>query len=271
MFRRRPYDAVVAFWISSMIIPFYRLLRWQVLEDIPRHFALLPDAGKRMVNLLRVAYPDWQPDRAEGLAHFFRLAKLHRSSRHDVKQLPQSWDQHDWPAIAFKTVGAVRDLDYLKWRYVEHPCFDYRFIIIPEGSRTGLAIWRLETIRCTTPQGIEEVDQIGRLLEFLPASLNNAKDLLSRFWQELADTDAMGADFYGYHGEISSWLKEFGFRATGDHPDGHAIPSRFQPLDGRGGRIMSAMSIQHEVPYCSNGPDCIWYWTKSDADQDRPN
>lgn len=271
MFRRPPYDTVVAFWISAAVVPIYRLLRWQVLEDIPRHFAVLPEAVDRMVNVLHLTYPEWQVDRAKALANFFRLHDPTTPSGPWGETLPQSWNTCDWPQIAFQTVGAARDLNYLTWRYEEHPCFSYRFIAIPEGDRTGLVVWRLETIRHATPQGIREVDQIGRVVEFLPVSHNNAKQLLSLFWQKLYEAKAFGADYYGYHGEIGGLLRELGFHGVEGHVDGPAIPARFQPLDRKGGRIQSAVLVHAEVPVCWNDARCIWYWTKSDADQDRPN
>jgi hypothetical protein len=271
MFRRSPYDAVVAFGVASTAVSFYRLLRWQVLEDIPRHFAILPDTGARTVNLLHLAHPDWEVERAEALARFFRLVDFPKTSVQGAKTLPLSWNDYDWLQIASRTVGAARDLAYLTWRYLEHPCFAYRFIAVPEGNRTGLAVWRLETIHCATPHGREEVDRIGRLVEFLPVSRHNAKDLLSLFWHELYEANAFGADYYGYHGESGAWLREFGFQSIESYPDGHAIPSRFQPLESKGGRILSAVFVQDKVPTCSVDPHCVWYWTKSDADQDRPN
>jgi len=272
MFRRPPYDAVIAFGINPSIVPLYRALRAQILAEMPRHVAVLPGAEKRMVNLLRMAYPNWPAHRAEALAHAFRLADQEGAvSARPVDSLPTSWDSDDWSQIASQTVGAARDIDYLRWRYQEHPCFTYRFIIIPEGSRTGLAVWRLETIHRVTSQEPEAVDRIGRLVEFLPASRNNAKDLLSLFWRELYAADAFGADYYGYHGKIGVWLKEFGFQGIEGHPDGHAIPSRFQPLERTDGCLRSAVFVRDEMPKCSIDSHCIWYWTKSDADQDRPN
>jgi GNAT superfamily N-acetyltransferase len=272
MFRRPPYDAVIAFGINPSIVPLYRALRAQILSDMPRHVAVLPGAKNRMLNLLRMAYPEWPAHRAEALAHAFRLANQEIDvSVRSANSLPPSWDSCNWPQIASQTVGAARDLDYLRWRYQEHPCFTYRFIIIPEGDRTGLAVWRLETIRRLTSQGPEAVDRIGRLVEFLPASRNNAQDLLSLFWRELYDADALGADYYGYHGTMGGWLREFGFHGVEGHPDGHAIPSRFQPLERSDGCLRSAVFVRDEVPKCSIDSYCVWYWTKSDADQDRPN
>jgi hypothetical protein len=272
MFRRPPYDAVIVFGINASIVPLYCALHAQILSTMPRHFGVLAGAEKRMSNLLRMAYPEWPVHRADALAQAFRLPDQEGDiSVRSVDSLPLSWDRCDWSRIAARTVGAARDLDYLRWRYQEHPCFDYRFIIIPEGDRTGLAVWRLETIRRVTARGPEAVDRIGRLLEFLPASRDNAKHLLSRFWREVYDADALGADYYGYHGKSGDWLKALGFHGVESHPDGRAIPSRLQPLEPSDGYLRSAVFVRDEVPKCSIDSHCIWYWTKSDADQDRPN
>jgi Acetyltransferase (GNAT) domain len=271
MFRRSPYDVVVAFGITPAVIPFYRLLRWQVLEHIPRHFLALPSAEARLVHLLRLTYPDWPMHRAEAISKFFSLDDLPRTSGVSLKILPPHWNDCDWPRIASQTIGAARNVDYLSWRYQHHPCFDYSFITIPEGGRTGLIVWRLETIHHATPQGPEAVDRIGRLVEFLPVSRHNALDLFSSFVDELCHADTLGADYYGYHSQIGRWLEQLGFRRVADHADGHAIPSRFQPLEAKGGQITSAVYIPIDVPSCVVDPQCIWYWTKSDADQDRPN
>jgi hypothetical protein len=168
-------------------------------------------------------------------------------------------------------VGAARDRSYLNWRYTRHPVFEYRMITVSEGDMTGLAVWRLETIRRQTPEGRVDIDRIGRLLEFLPVSLTNAEALLSGFIRALRNADALGADFYGYHGQTRCLLRQFGFRESSHHPEGRAIPSRFQPLDGKGGGILSAMFMQSEAPACTDSGECPWYWTKSDSDQDRPN
>ena len=95
--------------------------------------------------------------------------------------------------------------------------------------------------------------------------------LFGAFVRALRDGGALGADFYGYHGQTRCWLQQLGFRESAHHPDGRSIPSRFQPLDGKGGGILSAMFLQSELPACADAADCPWYWTKSDSDQDRPN
>jgi len=273
MFRRPPYDVIVAFGVAATALPLYRLLRWRILETIPRHFIVLPNAVERMIHILRLVHADWSTERLEALASAFTVNEsLEKPVVSYQETLPLMWNAYDWPQWAARTVGAARDLDYLRWRYLEHPVFGYRVIAITEGERTGLAVWRLETIRQATQQGAVEVDRIGRLVEFLPTSRQNAKELLSVFCYELQKAEALGADYYNYHGETGIWLQDCGFSPVDGHPDGQMIPTRFQPLESRGGRIMSAVFAESvTVPMCSVDAQCPWYWTKSDADQDRPN
>jgi Acetyltransferase (GNAT) domain len=268
---RGPFASVISFGNNPAVAPLYRGLGARILMEIPRHFMILPDATGRFVNLLRTTYPDWPRDRAEKLAQDFQITDMPSTSVRFTTALPANWGKNGWPQFAPKLVGAARDLDYLTWRYCSHPCFRYRAIIVEERDRLGLLIWRLETIRRASAHGIEDVDRIGRLVEFLPSSRNNANALLAQFRHELAEASAFAADYYGYHGESRVWLQEAGFREVGGHQDGPAIPSRFQPLESRGGNILSAVFVANQVPACSADRACSWYWTKSDSDQDRPN
>ncbi len=270
-FRKPEFNPVIAFGINPATSAIYRVLRGKVLDEIPRHFLVLPEAQDRMTNLLQTTYPDWEAGRAREMSDAFTMRAMPERETEFADVIPKSWDTNEWPAIAARTIGAARDSAYLTWRYRKHPVFEYRFVTVREGDLTGLAVWRLETIRQQTPDGRVDLDRIGRLVEFLPVSTANAEALLSAFTRELRRTGAMGADFYGYHGQTRCVLRQFGFRETATHPDGRAIPSRFQPLDGKGGGILSAMFMQSEARACGDVGDCPWYWTKSDSDQDRPN
>ena len=270
-FHRPPYSLEIVFGLNPRVVPIYQRLGWRLLKPIPRHFVVLPDAIERMKELIRMAYPDCDSHRAEGLASRFTLKEMSDSSVPFARELPESWDRCDWPEIASRSIGAARDANYLTWRYLKHPCFKYHLLAVSEGERTGLAVWRLETIRRRTSYGSEDVDKVGRLVEFLPVSRNNAAQLLSVFCNELRTAGALGADFFGYHGENNSWLEEFGFHAVETDPDGEMIPGRFQPLEPKPGTILGAVRAQDELSFGSEESEGIWYWTKSDADQDRPN
>jgi hypothetical protein len=204
--------------------------------------------------------------------------------------LPADWDEANWLDLAKDTIGAARSRKFLDWRYRQHPTFDYRFVTVPDGSKTGLAVWRLETVRRAIPGAAAtptsdhgavkstvlpgdrvDVDRIGRLVEFLPASRQNSEDLLAAIVNDMAASGAMAMDYYGFHGQTRTWMAEDGFRLADTHPDGERLPSRFQPLDGKGGGILSAMFRPDGVQSVAMDDDCAWYWTKADSDQDRPN
>ena len=270
-FHRRPYNLEIAFGLNPRVAPIYQRLGWRLLKPIPRHFVVLPDATARMKELLRMAHPDCEALRAERIASRFTLKAMPDPSVSFARELPQSWDLCEWPKMASRSVGATRDTAYLTWRYLKHPGFKYHFLAVPDEGRTGLAVWRLETICRRTSHGSEDVDKVGRLVEFLPASRCNAAQLLSVFLNQLRAAGALGADSFGYHGERNAWLEEFGFHAVETDPDGQMIPSRFQPLEPKPGTLLGAVRAQEELSLGSEASDNIWYWTKSDADQDRPN
>ncbi len=271
MFRREPFEATIAFGINPATSAIYRVLRGDVIDTIPRHFLVLPGAAGRMERLLEITNQDWSADRRSDLARGFEAPDFASSDVVRGNVIPASWDQCEWPRIASRTIGAERDSAYLKWRYLDHPRFEHRIITMGDESQKGLLIWRLETIRRATEHGREDVDRFGRLLEFLPSSPENGVALLGAFAEELRANDALGADYYGYHGASAQLLNSFGFRSTSGHRDGSLLPSRFQPLDGKGGNIMSAMFVKPGIPKCTPSPENNWYWTKSDSDQDRPN
>ena len=271
MFQRSPYDIHAVAGMTGRAAEIYNKLGWTVFENIPRHLIVLPHRVDRMAALLRLTYGEWPLSRAQTLARFFSRKLYASNSAPTLEKIPPSWDENDWPHIAQRTIGAARDRGYLRWRYLEHPNFTYRFTVVREGDRSGLAVWRLETIRRSTPEGLIDVDRFGRIVEFLPTSLPNARALLSQLLAELHEANAIGADYYGYHAEIRRWLNDVGFRDIDDHPDGKLIPARFQPLDGRGGYVRSAVLGNAALPRAFGDRDCVWYWTRSDADQDRPN
>jgi hypothetical protein len=270
-FRKPPFQTVIAAGLNPASTIIYKVLRGVVLPEMPRHFAVFPNAAGRTADLLQLTYPDWTRERAVSLAKAFVLAGNGDHSVPHGTTLPASWDETDWPKIASQTVGAARDTDYLNWRYVQHPCFKYGIVTVPEGNRTGLAVWRLEPIQRETPAGRVPVDRLARLVEFLPVSENNGRELINALLVDVRATGALGVDYYGYHGFTRSILQHNGLRSIEAHPDGALIPSRFQPLDTHGGGILNAMFVPEGLPFCTTEPNCPWYWTKSDSDQDRPN
>ncbi|MBV9082352.1 MAG: hypothetical protein JOZ62_06740 [Acidobacteriaceae bacterium] len=270
-FRKPRFDSTIAFGINPSTSAIYRVLRGEVVDKMPRHILFVPGTDARVQRMLTLLGPEWTSDSTRSLAATFETANRVRQSGTVGREIPKHWDEHDWPEWANRTIGAVRDSNYLRWRYIDHPAFRYRILTIRDGWRTGLLVWRLEKIQARTEAGRQEIERFGRVVEFLPASPANAEELVSALIRELNEACAMGADFYTFHGEIRRLLTDCGFRDADLHPQGTLFPGRFQPLDTKGGGIMSAMFLPPDLPKCCSEPGCPWYWTKSDSDQDRPN
>jgi hypothetical protein len=270
MFRNSQFSVVIASGLNPDTVVIYKVLRGQVLPEMPRHVMIRPEAASRMERLVALTNPTWADERVKAAVEPFLAHVVGPVPAGNSSQLPATWDSVDWPTISASTVGAARDTDYFRWRYLEHPLFEYRLIALPEWERTGLLIWRLETIRQDLHGVRTGLDRIGRVVEFLPASSANAKGLLRLLSEQLQETDAIGADFFGYHGPARQWLNENGMRDTASDPGGAALPSRFQPLSPHS-PTHNAMFADAGLPVCDISADCPWYWTKSDSDQDRPN
>ena len=185
MFRQPLFTVTIAFGVGSAAVPLYTALRARVLETIPRHVAIFPEAVERVSHLLHLTYPDWPAARVragKGVA----LPSEPRRSR-------PIWDNHSRQLGHARLAAMGRVHGWGSTRHgvlalalPEPPDFPYRILTVREGKRTGLAVWRLETIHRAT-QGREPVDRIGRLVEFLPASHANAQALLACFWQALRE------------------------------------------------------------------------------------
>src|SRR5947209_2869428 len=119
-FRRPDFNPVIAFGINPATSAIYRVLRGQVLPEIPRHVLALPGAEDRMVNLLQSAWPEWSAERARDVADAFVLRRATSDQVESGDLIPRHWDECEWPAIAEKTIGAARDTAYLTWRYRKH-------------------------------------------------------------------------------------------------------------------------------------------------------
>ena len=196
MFRQPRFSACVAFGINPATSAIYRVLRGEVLPLIPRHFVVLPGGAERMRDLLDIAHPDWEGERARSLADAFSLAGI--SDEHDrlrrrysrrlgPRGLAGTGRLHHWARRATATTWSGATCAIRR--------FEYRPIAAPEGGRTGLAVWRLETIRRQTPEGRRDVDRIARLVEFLPVSRANARALFTAFLQQACAAGAFGADY----------------------------------------------------------------------------
>jgi len=264
------YDTI-SFGINDTIARLYAALKWQYMPAIPRMVWINSKNIENAEKLLIETNPNINiTEIREYISkHKTTLKEINSTSINPIDQIKSGdWDNNGWENWRYKTVGCSRDAKYLKWRYFEHPIYQYETRMIADGANIGLIIWRVETTSKANLNGqLEEYFPIARIVEFLPISDSNALDLMSEFIKHSDTLGVIAADFYCYNEEICQILNRIGFLTSNIHT-GVVLPNYTQPL-ANGGDIRSAIYLAQGHKIDANAP--AWYWTRSDSDQDRPN
>jgi hypothetical protein len=166
-----------------------------------------------------------------------------------------------WDALA-PTLGSGtrRSVDYLNWRYIDHPVWEYRCFEAVQGSRcTGAGVYRIEQVR-------DLPVRFGRIVELFAEDV----DAVAVLQAVIADARGEGVaalDFFCTSPRLAEPMQACGFVHGTDSPAA-ALPMLLQPVDHRRAAI-------HFMAYARPGLEqpqtAAWYVTRSDADQDRPN
>jgi len=260
----------VSFGINDTIARLYAAMKWSIVENIPRLLFIPAHNLARLGHLCDLCGANVS---AENLSK--ATSKMTFTGRDigagnlSLNDVHGDWDNKGWRFFESVTRGCERNFSYLNWRYQLHPTFDYKSMVLPDGEKLGLVVWRVETLRKRVAGEFVPVDKLIRVVEFLPASPANAKSLAGAVFRSIEKEDAIGADFYSFNSEINDLLVAEGFVDVAMLEFGNELPSRFQPIDNNGGRIKSGLRVDFDTPQTGQRSD--WYWTRSDSDQDRPN
>ena len=252
-------DLILSLGINQNVAKLYEIMRWNVIEDVPRWIGI-NDVAKVEEVLLKDA-------NNSVIRNFENLKEVAVNSQLIVlDSVDEKWDEFYWGKFAKSTIGFVRDYKFLKWRYIDHPNFTYQFITTKNSNNqyTGLIVLRLEKI-------LEEKHTIGRILEFIAMDEETANVLANSI--TVFQKDVLFWDFYCMSG-ISSWgLENVGFKRKPKWlSDKIVVPTRFQPLDLECINMMATVYVSEKVKNKLNLLDDMQcYITKGDSDQDRPN
>jgi hypothetical protein len=152
--------------------------------------------------------------------------------------------------------GALRDRDFLRWRYEEHPAFTYEFLFSSDFS--SVLVFHEERERETGTLVLRVVDLLACARDHLA--------LLSAVVGAGQERGAAIVDFFCSLDCYPHALSAAGFFDEAKHSDGH-FAALFQPLDFR----RTSIRVLASCPGWNQGRLEDWYITKADSDQDRPN
>ena len=150
-------------------------------------------------------------------------------------------------------VTLERTVDYLTWRFFDHPFFRYHFLVAKEGD----VVWGYLVFRFEESSGFK----IARIVDWVGNGLAD-ESLVQEFLRISKDEGADAADFMFSGHFYDQVLAGVGFFNVADG-DLENFPIYFNPISHKKSFINVGYDI--EAPF----DDC--YITKANGDQDRPN
>ena len=241
---------------NKLTMGMLRALRFHVRDAVPRW--VRPVSASALESLLHAAGAtvpavppvDGEPPRASPGVEAVPFSD----------ELAPAWDAAWSERFAPGLVGTWRDAAYLRWRYAEHPRFDYHVSLARAdgGEVRGLLVSRPQRVR-------DRDEEVVRVVELLGDPDAQAALIVALLDRVDGERTAF-IDFYCTSGRFAATLERFGFA-----PEDPAapLPSLFQPLDPRRARLTGAFGAAGRDADLFAGEDV--YFTRSDGDQDRPN
>ena len=150
-------------------------------------------------------------------------------------------------------VTLKRSSGYLKWRFGDHPFFNYQFLIAEKQNElAGYLVFHLEE-----DQGF----QIARIVDLF-AHKKTAPELLEAFLNHLKASAIPAADFFTSSDYYDDVFEPLGFFDT-DGTAWERFPILFSPISTK------KLFINIGYDFGADFKNC--YFTKAEGDQDRPN
>lgn len=168
-----------------------------------------------------------------------------------------------WEKIKKKyPITVERSLDYLNWRYVNHPLLNYKIFIITKNDEIQSYI----ILREESPPNFK----IGRIIDFI--STDEAEGYsLSRIVNYCKKNKFDLIDYFCTGRFHEKSLRSLEFKEANEEPLS-SIPLLFNPISTRKKEINFAFKFRDENLIDDRIKDFNnWYLTKGDGDQDRPN
>ncbi|MFM2152930.1 MAG: hypothetical protein RL199_1365 [Pseudomonadota bacterium] len=258
------YDYVGGLGVGAKAEPLYRAMRVGWHADLPRWAAVVDEKQFRSLaaacgpTFPTAAVGNWVETRASSSGSRLRIVEPDAA-------LWAEWDRVWSRRLAPGRIGVWKSAAYLRWRFLEHPTFRYvvRMALDDEGAPAGLAVHRVVEVR-------DRQERVLRLVDLL-ADDASGPDLASEALASAARAGVAFAEFQCSDERVGPWLEAAGFVRESTRVC--HLPSLFQPLDHR----VSRLNMWGKIAFPHAGASAAYfakpgvYFTRADADQDRPS
>lgn len=224
-------------------------LGWTIYPRIPRYITIFD-----RIAIERVALPG-APAVALDAALFERDGGDDQARPWRPEDEIPSWERY--PSLAYATIRSAR---FLKWRYFDHPVFQFTLLVAGDQAAPALAVYRIEHA--------DGVGAVARVIEFFhpddeagtAAGVALARSMAGRF----ADAGCAFADHIGTAEKYGSTLVRAGW--TREDAAHALLPTRLQPVERRPFGFNLEFRTQSDLAPALGA----MYVTRGDSDADRP-
>lgn len=230
-------------------------LGWTFFDGLPRYLRVF-DFDEAM----HLQSPSARAQELESLVFSTREggSPLLRSITDQSTEYHPRWELY--PALHY---GVIRSLEYLTWRFFQHPVFPYSVKTFGQPQRPAICVYRIEN---TTG---EYHVRVGRIVDYFhpgdEEGEHDAQALLQGVCELLREEGCVYADFICSNEIIGRTLKKAGW---GIEPiDRQLLPVRLSPIERKHRRQNFEFTVKDGLrrPQVEE-----IYVTRSDADEDRP-
>lgn len=208
-------------------------------------------------------------DNGHSLRNYNMVQKVPQYGEKTVHRIleEEKWNTFYYTYIATKTISVSRNYEFLNWRYLKHPTFEYLVYTVQDhvGNYEGLFVARVERI-------VNDTAKIMRIVEFISKNQDASITLANKIVEIGTEEDVLFADFYCTTDMFNFGLESVGFKKEYTSEDDKLVlPSRFNPIDLSVVNLNAQISFYGKKVRNLNLLNNNIYFTKGDSDQDRPN
>ncbi len=256
-----PVNNIAVSGINNKIFNFYKFMNYHTIDQLNRYICI---TDIHLMNELAENYI-FSDKNTKQLKYNYKFEKNLNLIIKELNFNKNDWDSYSKEICNKNYIGTYRNYDYIKWRYIEHPYFNYKIITIKNDKDIilGHAIYRFEKI-------LNMNIDILRIIEINSLNQNYSKDLIS-YIENIACNSGVAFIDYFFSQNFTALEKRYGWFKESKKQE-FVIPSLFQPLNRNAHYINSAIKIKNLKNYkLSDDLSFSYSIYKSDGDQDRPN
>lgn len=251
-------DMILSLGVSEAGSKIYKLMRWNIQPEVGRWVGLV-NKERTIQTLL---------DGEKRPLRYFNEIKEVEYQGNYIANYVENLTEEEWNLfytehLSKESIGISRDTQFIKWRYENHPSFDYKILVCKSnGLLKGLIIYRIEQL--------QNGEKIGRIVECIVSNQDSAIVLANML---VKNKELLFYDFYCFTSNTTWGLESVGFKKIyNSQTDLYTIPSRFQPIDLHNTSMIAAIYFSEKIKNSWNiALENQLYITKADSDQDRPN